>query len=571
MDLNLRKFTKIEAVQELLTSKLKTQPQINSYEEFPDQYLFKDMEKAQNLFINAISNNKKIIIICDSDTDGLSTYVISWFFFKDHFNYDNVELYITNRNEGYGFLPFHVERYPGDLYITFDNGITASEAIKAALDTGANVIINDHHQIDPDNWPLYPEESKDRVAVVDPWQPEDQFPFKDISGAVVCWYFYKTIAEKYNLKIDMYHEFLSEMALTSISDVMPLDRHISRFVVKDFLENKKAQTSKRQYIKTFLDTKNNEPNAEDIAFGLVPCLNATQRITKADDGAVFLIQEDADNSLKWMEYLDKINDTRKERQQLLLDYIEKTYKDYLPNKNNNLKFIMIPGKFHSGYKGVLGIIAGRLAEKYRCPAIVLNYNESNKSYSGSGRSVGSINILELFRKPNILPHLTHVGGHKQALGIGIPEDKLNEVYSNILEEANKLDDSQFIPIVKSVGYIDLKSLDIDWYYKLNEFEPFGHMFPRPSFTSKVIVKKTTLIGKQKNHLIMEVTDEKKNMKFKALWFFHGFVPIEGKEYYLTFKPDIDDFRGEAKLALRVLHLDEINNSDIIIKDAFEDL
>lgn len=544
-----KEYNNVEEVINDLKEKLKYMPQINSEDEIPSSLEFKDMDKALYLFADAVANNKKIIFIHDSDMDGLGTYTIAWFFFKNFFKYDNLELYITNRKEGYGFLPLHVDKYPGDLYITADNGITAKPAIQAAVQHGANVIITDHHQIDPDQWPLWEEEYKDKVAVVDPWRPDDEFPYKDITGTAVFWFFLKGIAERYQLKADMYHEFLPELAITTISDVMPIDRHLSRFFVKDFLENQKYLRTNRQYFKTYLQYKNQEPNAEDLAFTFVPPMNATQRITKADDGANFLIQEDSEMSSKWMEYINKLNDIRKERQQKLLDYIEKTfYQDYIKDK----KFIMIPGKFHKEYSGVLGIIAGRLAEKYRAPTIVLNYNEDSKSYSGSGRSVGSINILDIFRNEKIQDMITHVGGHTAALGIGIKEEYLDEFHKIILEEVQKIPEEDFLPIIRSTGYVDIKKLDIDWYWKLKELEPFGHQFPRPTFTSKVIIKKVNIIGKQKNHCTMVVTDSTGSLEFKALWFFHDFEPQIGKEYEIVYQPDLDSYRGQEKLALRVI-------------------
>jgi len=559
--LNLKQFNNIEEIEDILKGKLNIEKQISSIEEIPNALEFKDMEKAVDMFVEAVSQNKRICLVHDSDMDGLGTYTIAWFFFKKYFHYPNLNMTITNRKEGYGFLPLHVDKFPADLYITFDNGITAKAAIDQAHSIGAKVIINDHHQIDPEIWPL--SNSKEGLAVVDPHQPGCNFPYPDISGSVVCWFLFKAIAEKYKLDIDMYHEFLGELALTTLSDVMPVNKHLNRFFVQDYLVNSKIKNSPRAYAKTFLETKNDSPTAEDIAFGFTPLINATQRITKADDGANFLIQEDDKASLEWFEYLGNINDTRKERQQKLLDYVEYRYKEFLPKKVNgidNLNFICIPGNFHKEYKGVLGIIAGRLAEKYKKPCIVLNLNEETGIYSGSGRSVGDINILGMFRDDDINSLIDHVGGHKVALGIGVHKDNFDEFYKKIIHKSSLIEKDQFKPKISSMGYVDINTIDIDLYHRLQKFEPFGEKFPRPAFTTRATIKSFNIIGKQKNHQTLSITDSKGMLNFKGLFFFHDKEPLKGEEYYITFKPDIDTFRGSEKLSLRILNFERVTDN-----------
>ena len=554
--LGLQYFEDITEVENILQRKLDAQPQITSQDEIPDPLLFKDMGKAVDIFAEAVAGNKKICFVLDSDMDGLGCYTQTWFFFKKYFPYSNLTMTITNRKEGYGFLPLHIDKFPADLYITADNGITAKPAVDAAKAIGAKVIINDHHLHDPEVWPLGAD------AVVDPHQPGCDFPYKEISGSVVLWFFFKAIADRYHLDIDSYNEFLGELALTTLSDVMPVDRHLNRFFVTDYLVNKKIKDSSRAYAQTFLETKNTDPTAEDISFGFTPLINATQRITKADDGANFLIQEEAGASQQWFEYLNGINDIRKERQQKLLDYIEYRYKDFLPRKGtngarDNLDFICIPGNFHKEYKGVLGIIAGRLAEKYKKPCIVLNLNETAGTYSGSGRSVGDINILGMFRDDDINHLIENVGGHKVALGITVKKENFDEFYRIIVGKAAQISSDLFKPKISSMGYMDINKIDIDLYHRLQKFEPFGEKFPRPAFTTRVLIKSTNLIGKQKNHMTMVVQDVNQMLSFKALWFFHDSVPDAGEEYYLTFKPDIDTFRGAEKLSLRVLGVQKI--------------
>jgi len=544
-------------ISDLLQQQLNEFPQIKNTSEIPSPNEFKDMEKAVNLFIDAHVNNKRIIFIHDSDFDGMSTYSITWTFFSKYFGYDNLEMVLTKRADGYGFLPMHVDKHPGDLYITFDNGVTASAAVKKAISIGAKVIINDHHQVDPNNWPLCNQEDLDKLAVVDQWQPDCNFPYKDISGAVVCWFFFKALIEKYNLTTrgDWYEDCLSELALSTLADVMPIDRHLSRFFVIDFLINGKIKNTQKPNILAFMkDSDNFSPSAEDFAFGYNPVINATNRMTTAQDGVNFMIANDQNTAKQWWDYIKQINDNRKNLQQKLTDYIIYRYKDYLPTAKNNKKFIMIPGEFYDESRGVLGVIAGRLAEKYKVPCIVLNKSSNGKSYSGSGRSIGNINILGLFRNPLFDKMITHVGGHKAALGIGVKTEFLDDFYNLLLEESSKIDDIEFINKDEAMGFIEAKNISVELYNEINTMEPFGHKFQKPVLCSQVVIKSVTTIGKLKNHLSLIVTDKNEMVSFKALWFFHDFEPKKGDEVYIFFQPSLETFRGNTKLSLKIKNI-----------------
>jgi single-stranded-DNA-specific exonuclease len=542
----LEVFEEPSRISLILARALEKQPQINSREDFPDPYEMKDMDKAVKTFTEVIANNGRIKFILDSDMDGLGTYTLWYNFFK-FFPYQNIELMITDRKQGYGFIPRHVVDGV-DLYITSDNGITAVPATKVAKEKGAKVIICDHHQ--PDMELGLP----DADAILDPFQPSDTFKYKDISGTFVLWFFLKALIDKYGIDIDPYEEFLPELALTTLSDVMPVNRHINRFVVKEFVEKFcENDNCHREYLNTFRQEINNKPTAEDFSFGLTPMINATQRMTKADHGAMFLVAEDAKSSKEWFDYLQGLNNARKERQQNLLSYIEKYYKEYIKQP-----FIVIPGHFHKEFKGVLGIIAGRLADRYHKPTIVLNFNDQDKTYSGSGRSTGNLNILDIIRKN---PYIENVGGHKQALGVTITEDKWEDFYTTLQEDTKKIPPEILHPKKLPLGFVPINKINIDFFNEISKFEPFGQLFKKPTFVTKGIIKSAHLMGKQKNHLSMTITDKKGLITFKGVKFFTTEVPEVGKEYMINFKFDIDTFRGTGELQLKFEDWLKIDGSD----------
>jgi len=473
--------------------------------------------------------------------DGLGCYLL-WYNFFTYFPYQNIELLITDRKKDYGFIPFYIDENTG-LYITSDNGIASNEAVEKAHGKGASVIICDHHQ--PDLEKGLPKAD----AIIDPYQPGDEFPYKDISYTFVLWFFLKALAENFQIKLNMFQEFLPEIALTTLSDVMPLNNPLNRFVVKTFIDKFcNSNSCHREYLNTFRKFVEDNPTAETFSFKFTPVLNATQRLTKADHGALFLIADNSKKSEEWFNYLQSLNDARKERQQKLQIYIEKYYKDYL-----KYPFIIIPGKFQQEYKGVLGIIAGRLAEKYRKPAIVLNYNEKDDTFSGSGRSVGELNILDILRDNK---HIVNVGGHKAALGVTVKKEEFNDFFIELQQNMKEVPEEIIRPKKLPLGFIPLNKLNIDFYNVIKEFEPFGHRFEKPTFTTRGIIKKTRLVGKQKNHLTLAITDKNNIVKFNAMQFFTTEVPEKGKEYMIYFKIGLD--MQQRDIQLQVTYMEEIN-------------
>lgn len=531
----IEEFFESSRIQYILDLTLKKYLQVTDITQFPSPFELKNMREAVGLFIETVNNGGIIKWIIDSDCDGISAYTMIYKFYQKFFSYKDIKLIITNRKEGYGFIPNHIEENV-DLYITADNGITSNSACKLAKEKGQNVIITDHHR--PDLAIGLP----DADYIIDPYLPDDTFKYKDISGTFVTFLFLQAISETYKLEHDLYKEFLPELAITAISDVMPL-HHLNRYVVRDFLSNLHT-TQNRSYLNVFLN-KNNVKTAEDLAFGLIPQINASQRIAKADYAAIMMISEDEETAEKWLDYLKKLNDSRKERQATLVKYIEDHYSEFLKNS-----FIIIPGKFQEEYKGVLGIIAGKLAEKYNKPAIVLTYKSDVKEYFGSGRTVGDINLLELVKDPL----LKSVGGHKQALGVTISEKNFNQWYLNLQEKTKEIPSYKINPLKLPLGFIKINLIDKDLYDNINKYEPFGQKFPRPTLVTIGIIKKVSTMGKLRNHLSLNITDENNIINIRGVKFFTEDNIKEGEKYEIQFKLSLDSYNKKDDIMLNITGL-----------------
>ena len=514
---------------------------VTSWNQVPHHSAMLNVDKAVQRFMQAINNGESILFVHDSDADGLGTYMLSYIFFQ-FFKYPHIEILITDRHNGYGFVPKYlndrIDKLP-HLVITADNGITSIDACIRAKELGVDVIITDHHQVDS-------KRGLPHAIVIDPQQDACNFPYPDINGTFVYWYFLSAIAELANTQIDMHREFLPELCLTTISDVMPLTG-INRFIVKEGL--KVFNNHHRQWVQTFFKVFGKpEVTAEDLAFNLIPAINVTSRLTNAEESAMFLTRDNYQESYTWLQYIKSLNDVRKSKQENLMTTITNFYSSWLERS-----FILIPGENFE--KGILGPTAGRLAQTYKKPVIVVSKNKAGDVYSGSGRSTGSINLLELVKdNPYVINERT--GGHKAACGVSFKVENLNNFFLQLEKDTNQLSPELYKDETKeSFGYLKLRDIDYQLLKDINKFQPFGQAFQKPSFITKGKFTKILKIGKQKNHYTIEIEDGL-GCKLRAVWFFFTEELKKNINYVFRFTINKDDFKNDDPEAI-VLHIEEI--------------
>lgn len=521
----------------------KCEETVTSLSQFPDPYLFKGMKEAVDIYLWAVKNDKRILHVCDSDCDGVGTFIVNTDWYK-YFGYKNVEFIIVKRHEGYGFIPKHItERtIKPDLIITSDNGITAHAAVDLATELGIYTIITDHHQLNHLGLPK-------ATAVVDPHQPGCTFPYKDINGTFVLWYFFKAVADKLCLNFkDYWYDMLSaELCLTTIADVMPL-KHINRFIVKDALP--KFFTSPKPWVKAFMDDKK-ELSSEDLSFGLIPSINAAARLADAVDAANFLYSPDFRTANNWLIYLRRLNDNRKERQELLDKEIVTNYESFVTQP-----FILIPGMGEKFHKGILGPCSGRVAEKFNKPTIVMTLSHDGKHYSGSGRSVGSIDLLGIVKNSKYVD-LNKSGGHKAACGVTVPTENLSYFWKDLQEVTQDLPIEAFRPKIEAMGRLPINKIDTDIYELIKSYEPFGEAFQKPAFVDEGLFKEVKFIGKLQNHMKGRIEDAT-GASIPFLWFFFNTPIKKGEKRRFLYVIAKDDFASEKSGELELcIHIKSI--------------
>lgn len=465
-----------------------------------DPLHMKDMEKAAEIIMSKIREGKSIRIIGDYDVDGIcSTYILLTGIRELGGKADTV---IPHRmKDGYGLNDNLIEEAAADkidTIITCDNGIAAAPQIQLAKEKGMTVVVTDHHEV-----PFEEEENGRRYllpggdAVVDPKQPECQYPFKQICGGVVAFKLIQVLFEISDLpRKDMarYQQLLKELltfgALATICDVMEL-RDENRIIVKKGLELMSRPDNlglKALLMVNGIEGKELSPYHAGFIIG--PCLNATGRLDTAGRALELFKARDWKAAVTIAEDLKSLNDSRK---LLTEEGVKEAVKQVEETEiaSDRVLVVYLP----ECHESLAGIIAGRIREKFGKPAFVLTKGE--EGIKGSGRSIEAYNMYEEMNSCKEL--FTRYGGHKMAAGLSLPDEKAVDELRKRLNENCKLTDEDFEEIVHIDVPMPLAYADRQFVKELSLLEPFGMGNPKPLFARKGIsLLSGRKIGKNKN-------------------------------------------------------------------------
>ncbi len=504
-----------------------------------DPYKMKGMQMAVQRIKQAVKARERVVVFGDYDVDGVTSTFLMYSFLKKVGA--QVSYRIPHRvEEGYGLKNKFIDDLAENsvsLVITVDCGIANKPEIDYAKEKGMEVIVTDHH-----NMPL---ELPDAVAIVNPRQLGCEYPFKDLAGIGVAYKLITALAYDYfefEQAKDYLESVLDIVALGTVADCMPLIEE-NRVLVK-FGIAQLAKT-KNQGLKALMKQSGvnfERINTDTVAFGLAPRLNVAGRLNHAYHSLDLLIGK-KENA--------KILDTwNKERQELVSDFLIEVEKK-LETEDSDKPYILLKDK--RWHAGIVGLIAGRLTEKYGYPSIVIEERED--LMVGSCRSIDSIDIYQALTQAKDL--FEHFGGHKQAAGFALTPDKYLEFEDRmdhvLRRDAKNVD---FRPVLKIE--CEIKQEDISWenLQFLEPFAPFGVGNEKPNFLLKnVIPEDVHLTGKQKNHLKFNVKTSKG--KYKVIGFNHSFMYEkikEGTPVDIVFKMERNEWKGRDYIQLRLVDM-----------------
>ncbi len=499
----------------------------------------KGMREAVNRILRASEQGERILVYGDYDVDG-TTSVALMFSFLNRF-YPNIDYYIPDRyKEGYG-ISFQGIDYAEDnncaLIIALDCGIKAVEQVAYANSKGIDMIICDHH--------LPGDELPAAVAILDPHQPDCNYPYKYLSGCGIGFKLAQAITLEAGLDEDRALDLLDLVAVSIASDIVPITGENR---VLAFYGLRKMDTNPTKGLKALMEISDVRPplSISKIVFGLGPRINAAGRLDDARKAVRMLISSTDQFARNHAGDLQGHNMDRKEiDRSITAEALEMLDNDPLtPERVTNVLFNP------AWHKGVIGIVASRIMDHYYKPTIMLT--ESNGVVAGSARSVKGYDVYEAISACGDL--LEQFGGHMYAAGLTMKPENV-EAFKDRFEKVVKstIRPEQLIPEIEIDAVLNLKDITPGFYKILRQFAPFGPENLPPVF----ITEELTCNGRSKvvgnGHLKLDVRDRNR-FRASGIAFQQGdHYPYvsSGYPFDLAYYLEENEFNGQTNLQLNV--------------------
>lgn len=522
--------------------------------DFSDPFLMKDMDKAVERITTAVENGEKICVYGDYDADGVTSTSLLYSYLRDSLGADVMFYIPTRTGEGYGMNKGAVDKIHSlgvTLIITVDNGISAREEIDYANSLGIDTVITDHHM--PSG--AIPK----AVAVVNAHQKDDKSPFKDFSGVGVAFKLVMAIEGEY-ADVDSLLENFSDIAtLGTIGDIVPLVGE-NRTLVKNGLRH--IQNSDRIGINAMKQESGiaeKEINSSNVAFTLVPRINAGGRLGSSEKSVNLLLTEDEDEAVTIADKLGMDNRERQSIEKEILASIDEEVRR-TPNIVND-KILVFAGK--GWHQGVVGIAASRIKDIYDKPTIIIGIDDDGVA-RGSGRSVEGFSLCDAVFACS--EHLTHYGGHPMAVGISLEKEKINDFRKAINAYCKD------IKMPYNILHIDCKlnpnQLDLSILDCLSYIEPCGASNPSPIFgLYNMTIIATKEIGNGK-HMRITLSRGQGQVPVYAVYFNHNFQSCSyrnGDIVDVAVSLDRNIYNGQENLSVIIkdIKYSQSNNEELI--------
>ena len=458
-----------------------------------DPFLMQDMEKAIQRIEKALENSEKILIYGDYDVDGTTSVALVYSFFKKY--HSQIDFYIPDRYlEGYGISTAGIDyafENGFNLIIALDCGIKSIDRIDYANSKLIDFIICDHHQPG--------EILPNAIAVLDPKRKDCSYPYKELSGCGIGFKLVQAYTQKHHIPFDEIICFLDLVAVSIASDIVPITGE-NRVLAWYGLKRLNSEPCKGlSALKDIAGNRDNF-NLTDVVFLIGPRINAAGRIDDAKHAVNLLIADSHEIAFAKGQIVNtknterKVHDSNITEQALAIIDNDST----LINKKTTVVYNQ------DWHKGVIGIVASRLTEKYYRPTVVLT--QSNGHVAGSARSVLGFDLYEALSACSDL--LDQFGGHKYAAGLTMKEDNI-PAFQKRFEEvvSSSIPEELLIQKIAIDGEISLHQLTAKFFRVLKQFEPFGPQNMAPIFLSKNVYAygKATIVGN--NHLKICIRQE----------------------------------------------------------------
>jgi len=447
-------------------------------EDLYSPYLMAGMKAAFERLDSAIESKEGILIYGDYDVDGTTAIVI----LKTAIELcgGTADFHVPHRiREGYGMKDDVIERAAAEgirLIISVDTGIRAFAAAETAERLGVDLIVTDHHLPGSEGVPK-------ALAVVNPNQPGCGYPCKALCGAGVAFKLAQALMEKRLPEKDLSRllmSFMKVVAIATIADAVPLTGE-NRVFTKLGLDalRRAVNPGLKALLEMAQIPATRPPTSGEIAFRIAPRLNAAGRMDVARDVIELFSVKDPVRAREIAGRLDQLNAERQEEERHILQAIDQRIEQEPGLRDAYC--VVIDGK--GWHRGVIGITATRVVEKYGRPTLVISHD--NGEAHGSGRSIRAFHLLDALESCREL--FTRYGGHSHAVGFSLPSERVPELRAHLDQYAReRLTLADFEPVLDFDAELDLEQVTPDLFHALERLEPFGQGNPEPVFTARAV-------------------------------------------------------------------------------------
>lgn len=540
-----------------------------------DPFLMNDMDVAVDRLNDAMGRKERIMVFGDYDVDGCTAVALVYRFLRQF--YSNIEYYTPDRyEEGYGLSDKSLEIAKANdvkLVIMLDCGIKAVSEIARAKELGIDVIICDHHVPDDVMPPA--------TAILNPKRPDSTYPFDHLSGCGVGFKLMQAFAANNGIAFSRLIPLLELCALSIAADIVPV---VGENRILAYHGLRQLNTSPSVGVMAILEScslTGREVTMSDIVFRIGPRINASGRMQNGTEAIALLVEKDVTQARSEASMLNTYNEQRKDVDKQTTEEANAIISSHLAeldkaaSKRGQSSSLELPNGSgldevkdsddtpqlaHRGVvlydpnwtKGVVGIVASRIAEKYYRPTVVLT--DSREMASGSARSIDGFDIYEAVKSCRDL--LENFGGHTYAVGLTMRRENVPEFRRRFYEYVDShLPDDLLDPALDIEEVIDFKDITKKFLTDLKRFAPHGPFNAKPLFNTSGVYDYGTsrVVGRRQEHIKLELVDSKSPVVLSGIAFGQSASArlIKSRHSFdIVYTIDENTFRrGEASLTI----------------------
>ncbi len=517
-----------------------------------------EIDQAAKRLADAVVEDQKILIVGDFDADGATSVALCLLALRA-MGARQVDFLVPNRFDyGYGLSPEIVQLAAAmepRVIVTVDNGVASVDGVALANALGIDVVVTDHH--------LPGDVLPNAFALVNP-NVGGSFGSKAMAGVGVAYYLLSWVRQALRQRqhfaargIDEPNmaQYLDLVALGTVADVVPLDHNNRILVHQGLLRIQRGMT--RPGIAALARVGKRDLatlSASDMGFALGPRLNAAGRLQDMSVGIRCLVTDDPAEAGQLAAELDGLNQTRREIEQGMVADAEMILTQITPDPDE-MGIAVYHESFH---QGVVGIVAGRLREKFHRPAIVFaDASEGSDELKGSARSIDGLNIRDLLdsiatKRPGML---LKFGGHAMAAGLSIKRVHLPR-FQTAFDKAVRaaVTPDMLEAVLLTDGELAKEALNLDTVAKLANAGPWGNGFAEPTFAGEFTLVNQRVVGQDHLKLVFALQDQ----LIDAIAFRQPPLDGQPQRVRVVYKPALNDYGGQQTLQLMVEYIEAMS-------------